>query len=304
MVFKRLRGLRVTFHAVAEDWLCERQIRVKPATLANYRTLLRVHLLPQFGDRAVGRIGQKRVTSYLEQLAAGALSASTRRSIQLVLQMVLQFACDKGLCAMPEFPPMPASDAAQTAALSNAEFFHLQDNLRSAIDPCRMGILLCMYTGLRIGEVCALRWSDIDLAAGTVTVSRTLQRVSEESGIRILIDSPKSKHGVRTIPLPRWLTAVMTDFAGPPEAYLLTGQARFMEPRNLQRKFQSVLAQAGLRPVKFHTLRHTFATRCASLVDPKALSYLMGHGDVSTTMKLYVHPETEQMRRCLERLSA
>lgn len=304
MFLKRLRGLWTTFGAVAQDWLTIRAQQIKPATLSNYRTLLKNHLLAEFGEQPVGRIGLRQVEGYLTRLGQSNLSASSRRSIQLVLQMVLRHGEAQGLCVLPEFPPLPSSDTSPIPTLTETEFFQLRDNLLSHLDALRMGILLCMHTGLRIGEVCALRWSDIDLAAGTLTVSRTLQRVTEEQGTRILIGCPKSRCSTRMIPLPRNLVAVMSPFAGEPETYLLTGTARFMEPRCLQRKFKTELAQAGLSPVKFHALRHTFATRCAPIIDPKALSYLLGHSDVSTTMNTYVHPGTEQLRRCLEQLNA
>lgn len=304
MFTKRLRGLRATFGTVAQDWLELRRDEVKPATLANYRTLFRAHLLPEFGPLPVCRITEARVRNYLDRLAASGLSASTRRSIQLTLQMILRHAAGQGLMRPVNFPPLPPLRRQPAVILTDTEFFQLEDTLRRHLDGQALGILLCMYTGLRIGEVCALRWGDIDLAAGMVTVSRTLQRISDGPGTHILIDTPKSQNSIRSIPLPRPLLDLMRPFAGPPTAYLLTGGPGFMEPRQLQRQFKCILAASGLRPVKFHTLRHTFATRCAPLTDPKTLSRLLGHGSIATTMDVYVHPGTEQLRRCLERLSA
>lgn len=307
---KRIRSMfprrkrRVTFQTLSREWLELRQNQVKPATLANYRTLIKVHLLPEFGPLPVCKITEARVRVYLARLAESGLSASTRRSVQLLLHMLLRYAAEQGLAKpvlFPSLPPMPHSAA---GTLSDAEFLQLKDNLLRRLDDTALGILLCMHIGLRIGEICALRWGDIDLSAGTVTVSRTLQRVAAPTGTQILIHSPKSAHSVRTIPLPRQLVTLMCPFAGEPGAYVLTGGPGFMEPRRLQRNFKCILAQSGLRPANFHTLRHTFATRCAAVTDPKTLSCLLGHSSVSTTMEHYVHPRPEQMRRCLEQLSA
>lgn len=296
------RKRRVTFEALSQEWLDSRRAEVKPATLANYRTLIKTHLLPEFGPCPVCKITEPQVRAYLAGLSDSGLSPSTRRSIQLTLHMVLGYAVRRGLAKPLDFPPMPTVRRPAVATLTDDEFFQLENNLMTHLDPTAIGVLLCMYTGLRIGEVCALRWDDIDLAAGTVTIQRTLQRVSAPSGTRILIDTPKSLHSIRTVPIPRQLLELMPPYAEPPGAYLLTGTPCFMEPRRLQRIFKCILRRAGVRPVKFHTLRHTFATRCASLTDPKTLSCLLGHSSVTTTMSLYVHPGAEQLRRCVDRL--
>lgn len=295
---------RITFQALSREWLDLRLGEVKPATLSNYRTLIRVHLLPEFGPLPVCKITEGQVRAYLARLSGSGLSASTRRSIQLVLHMLLRYAAERGLAKPVTFPALPPMPRSAAGTLSNEQFFQLKDNLLRRLDDTALGILLCMHIGLRIGEICALRWGDIDLTAGTVTVSRTLQRVAAPTGTQILIHSPKSAYSVRTIPLPRQLVDLMRPFAGEANAYVLTGGPDFMEPRRLQRNFKCILADSGLPPANFHTLRHTFATRCAALTDPKTLSCLLGHSSVSTTMEHYVHPRPEQMRRCLEQLSA
>lgn len=293
---------RITFETLAQNWLDSRRLEVKPATLANYRTLIHTHLLPEFGPRPVSKLTEDDVRGYLIRLADSGLAESTRRSIQLTLHMILRSGAHRGLMRPVDFPPMPTPHRPAVQTFTDEEFFQLENNLLASLDPAALGILLCMYTGLRIGEVCALRWSEIDLSAGTVTVARTLQRVSGPQGTRILIDTPKSAHSVRLVPIPRRLLPLMRVYAAPPGAYLLTGTAAYMEPRQLQRIFKCILRRAGLRPVKFHTLRHTFATRCAPLTDPKTLSCLLGHSSVSITMSLYVHPGAEQLRRCVDQL--
>lgn len=297
------RKKRMTFETLAQEWLALRRSEVKPATLANYRTLIKTHLIPAFGSRPVSKLTEAEVRTYLVCLSDTGLSASTRRSVQLTLHMVLSYGVRQGLMKPIDFPPMPTIRRPAADTLTDEDFFQLENNLMAHLDATALGILICMYTGLRIGEICALRWSEIDLSAGTVTVSRTLQRVADPSGTHILIDTPKSFHSIRTVPIPRQLLPLLTVRACPPGAYLLTGTQDFMEPRRLQRNFKCILRRAGLRPVKFHTLRHTFATRCASLTDPKTLSCLLGHSNVSTTMALYVHPSAEQMRRCVDGLS-
>lgn len=294
---------RIRFSALSDEWLESRRGEVKPSTLSNYWVLSRKHLLPVFGEMYVRDITSEDVAVFLSSLEEQKLSPSTRRSIQFVLQMILRYGEEQGLCGPIHFPSLPHKPRESVTALTDAEFSTLELWLTEHLDHCHSGILLCMYTGMRIGEVCALRWGDVDLREGTVSVGRTLQRIADKDGSRILIDSPKSRNSMRIIPLPRQILSVLEPLAGAPDDYLLTGSELYMEPRCLQRRFQRCLEQAGLRPIKFHALRHTFATRCVALtLDPKTLSYILGHSDVSTTMNVYVHPSKEQIRGFMERL--
>lgn len=297
------RHRRMRFSALADAWLEDSQGRVKSSTLSNYRVLTRKHLLPVFGSMYVRDITDEQVAAYLAGLRDGNLAVSTRRSIQLVLQMILRYGEEQDICGPIRFPNLPPMPRGSVSALTDKEFTKLELWLKENLDTCHMGILLCMYTGMRIGEVCALRWGDVDLEEGTVTVGRTLQRIADEDGSHILIDTPKSRNSLRVIPLPRQLLSAMKPFAAGHEDYLLTGDGHYMEPRHLQRRFRRCLEQAGVRLVKYHALRHTFATRCVALtLDPKTLSYILGHANVSTTMSVYVHPSREQIRGFMERL--
>lgn len=297
------RTKRVRFSVLSDLWLIDISTRVKQSTLANYQTLLRKHLLPVFGSQYMRDITPGQVADFLKSLGEQGLSVSTRRSIQFVVQMLFRFGEEAGCCEAMPFPALPTMPRGTVSTLTDEEFLKLESWLCEHLTPCNLGILLCMYTGMRIGEVCAMRWGDVNLRAGTVTIVRTLQRVRGEGSSQILIDSPKSRSGVRCIPIPRQMMRMMKSRVGESETYLLTGTAEPMEPRHLQRKFKRCLTLAEVRPVKFHTLRHTFATRCMGVdLDPKTLSYILGHANVSTTMTVYIHPSLEQIRRFMDRI--
>ena len=184
----------------------------------------------------------------------------------------------------------------------------LENVLLENREPFHIGILLTLYAGLRIGELCALQWKDIRLEEGTVHIERTLLRIQDRSHqhshrTRILIDRPKTESSIRTIPLPSTLIDVLRSCRQDEDCYLLSGTRQFIEPRLCLSRYKTLLRHAGLNAYTFHTLRHTFATRCVENgFDAKSLSEILGHANVNTTLQRYVHPTTEQKRRQMERL--
>jgi integrase len=184
-----------------------------------------------------------------------------------------------------------------------------------------IGILLSLHTGLRIGELCAIRWDDIDLARRTLSVTKTIQRIyiKEIDGrafTKITITAPKTKASVRELPLSSFLSAqlarlysaekerILSASEAGTETYLLTGKADYIEPRSYRNYYNRYLRGADIPHLNFHGLRHTFATEMIRHgADVKTLSGLLGHSSVSLTMDLYVHPQMEQKRKCMELLA-
>ena len=151
-----------------------------------------------------------------------------------------------------------------------------------------LAILLCLFTGLRVGELCGLQWGDIDFENGTLSVKRTVQRVYRNGCSEVLIGSPKSRTSVRTIPVPSFLLTLLKKKKRQDFLYLITGKSKPAEPRTMQYRFQKILKLCGIRKVPFHLLRHTYATDCiAHGFDAKTLSELLGHADASITLNRY-----------------
>ena len=164
-----------------------------------------------------------------------------------------------------------------------------------------------MYSGLRIGELCALKWSDIDFENGIVRVSKALQRVPDKLGkgkTKIAITSPKSKTSVRDIPVPFFILDLLEQEKRSGEFYVLSRTSKPMEPRTMQNRFKAILKNCGIRNANFHLLRHTYATVCIeSGFDAKTVSELLGHSNVNITLNRYVHSSMETKRRCVDRLN-
>lgn len=168
---------------------------------------------------------------------------------------------------------------------------------------------MCMYTGMRIGEVCALKWKDILLDEHCIFIESTMQRLKSDNKefakTEVIITSPKSNSSTRTIPIPDNLYEILKKHRCSGEAYLLTGNSlRFLEPRTLQNHFKSALKICGINDANFHALRHTFATRCVEIgFDVKSLSEILGHASVNITLNKYVHPSMELKQKNMNRIS-
>ena len=197
----------------------------------------------------------------------------------------------------------PAIRQKQVEVFSQLESQQITAAVLKKPDRSSLSYLLCLETGLRLGEVCALRWSDIDLAEGVLRVQRTVYRINYGKRTELVLQTPKSENSVRAIPL----TAKMLSLLHPLKAsgYLLTGNDRAMEPRTLQYRFRSFLKALGIPTRNFHILRHSFATRCIERgMDAKTLSEILGHANVKTTLQMYTHPSMQAKRRLLEAASA
>jgi len=168
-----------------------------------------------------------------------------------------------------------------------------------------------MLTGMRIGEVCALRWADISLTDRTIRVHSTMQRLknydeTSTAKTKIVVTTPKTDTSFRIIPLTHFAAELCRSMdPHDPEAYILTGTAQFMEPRVLQYRFKKHTAACGLEGMHFHALRHTFATRCVEVgFEIKSLSEILGHASTAITLERYVHTSIELKRANMDKLSA
>jgi len=308
----------IHFGEVLDVWLASSALKHKRSTHSTYETVAERHIRPRFGALRVSDITPETTAEFLRDKLAGSakeppLSSSTVCSIVTVLRAVLRCAGTMG-CTVNAWGALsrPRLDTAEAGVLSAPEQERLEAFLRRDESSERLGVLVCLYTGLRLGEICALKWGDISLDAGTLAVRRTVQRIrnaeyeksSRGNKTIVVFDAPKSRHSNRTIPLPSFLQEVLRERQCSQNCFLLTGDpVSFIEPRTFQNKFKSMLKDAGVRDINFHALRHTFATNCVDLgFDPKTLSEILGHADVSVTLNTYVHPSLSRMRGCMELL--
>lgn len=296
-----------------DEWLRLKKPKIREATYIKYSTIIEKHIKPHMGCFLPSHIATAAVDEFTRQLMVeDALSPKTTRDILTVLRGVLNCAAGFYPSGLPAVTiSFPREHRGEMRVLSRAEQERFVRYLQTDMDLCKFGILLMLLSGIRIGELCALRWGNISFSERTIRINTTLQRLHDTAAsstirTRIVIGAPKSDTSVRTIPLTDHTAALCQKFAVDDEnAYILTGTAAYMEPRTLQYRLGKYTRTCGLDGVHAHTLRHTFATRAVEAgFELKSLSEVLGHANSSITLNRYVHTSIEQKRLNMDKLAA
>lgn len=297
----------VLFSQAAGEWLGELSGRRKYSTYIKYDAVYRTHLAGAVGSCPLcAGMARELEEKIFDHLWRAELSESMQKSVVCVANQILSFANRHYLCGVPLLERAPAKMKKRAVeTFSRAEQAMLLERIYGRMDRFRAGVLLCLYAGLRLGELCALRWEDIDFPDKTLTVSRTVQRIAapdHRTNTVLLETNPKSESSRRTIPLAGELLGILSRFKRD-QPYVFGGE-KPLEPRTMQYRFKRLLEEAKIQGRTFHALRHTFATNCVENgMDVKALSELLGHSDVKITLNRYVHPTMESKRKQLGALS-
>ncbi len=316
---KQLKGkgeLLNTLDEAALQWLQWKQGHVKDSSFSIYDQSVRTQIIPGLGKVKLTELTEAKCNEFLREKMRngnlrthGELSWKTISDLRSILIMILRYAGDRG---HPEFYTyrlsIPPQKKESMVVLTHEEQEKLERYLLGNMNPANLGIMIALYTGLRIGEVCGLRWSDIDFFHETLHVQRTVIRIRKtrngESKTKLYIATPKTVQSFRVIPVPDNMMQLLSVYRTKGEYYVVTGTKRVMEPRTMLAKYKRILKTASLEDYRFHTLRHSFASRCVENdFDVKSLSEIMGHANVQTTMQRYVHPSLEYKREQMNRLT-
>lgn len=307
---------KVLLNSVLSEFLLYHQNKSKESTVAQYKRIIDLHIRPQLGNLQLQEITPFRIESYTHyKLNHGhinedkGLSPKTVRDILTVLKSTLFYADERGYYNCNTKFSLPRKEKVKVDVLTKDEEHTLWDYITSDFDQIQLGVLLALCSGMRIGEICALRWNDINIQNQTIRIQHTIQRISDISGrqkTKLIIDTPKSDASEREIPIMNVLLPYicLCQSNASQNCFVLSGTSRPIEPSNYYTKYQRWLRESNIAPHSFHTLRHTFATRCIeSGGDAKSLSEILGHSDVGITLSLYVHPSIEQKRLCINNMS-
>lgn len=301
---------------LSNTWLNELKTVRKNSTISKYQNQLNCWIIPAFGNKPINAITNQDIVTFADTLLTNklpngkSLSPKSVADILSRMKAIRKYAILHGYDVqyMPECVTISQTPKS-IRVLTLAEEDRLIRYLTSNLDLTCLGILICLFTGLRIGELCALMWQDISLEKQELYVRRTLQRVQnhdENTAQKTYIDinEPKSNCSVRTIPIPNiiWASLKHSYTEG---AYVLTGSPElFIEPRTMENRFKAILKKCGIEEVNFHVTRHTFATRCVEAgFDIKSLSEILGHSSIEITLNCYVHPTMQLKRKNMDKLS-
>lgn len=301
--------IRKTVREIAAAWKEYKRPYVKQSTMAAYVLILENHVLPYFGDG--DSLHEQAVQAFVLQKLESGLSVKTIKDILIVLKMIMKFGVKNEWMNYYEWDiKYPTTSAnKELEVLSVANHRKIFNYIQSHFTFTGLGIYISLSTGLRIGEVCALKWSDINVTDGTITVSRTIERIyiieGEEKHTELVINTPKTKNSCREIPMSKELLAMIKPLKKivNDDFYVLTNDERPTEPRTYRNYYKGLMAKLDIPKLKYHGLRHSFATRCIEAgCDYKTVSVLLGHSNISTTLNLYVHPNMEQKKRCITKM--
>ena len=304
------KHISVKFHTVCYEWLDYIKTTIKQSTYASYLTITNKYFIPYFGGFKLYELNKDCFDVLIKNNTN--LLQSTLKNIFMVFKQIIKFANEKYNfnITLKDYRFKKAENQKITVFTLN-EQKKLENFLKKETDMKKLGVLLCLYTGLRIGELCALKWKDIDFKNKTLEVNKTIQRIKNtdencDIKTKIIIDKPKSQTSERIIPMPDFIIKLLKPYAKKynGNCYFLTGNYKYIEPRMYNYIFKQYLKDAEINDINFHALRHTFATRAIEKgIDIKSLSEILGHSTVNMTLEKYVHPSLEQKRKQINKLN-
>lgn len=300
---------------IGNHWLASMSGMLKDSSINKYGDLLRCYILPEFGESEFSEITNQNIIDFTSSLLSNGgmkrqgLAPSTVAEILSTMNSIRVYALKRDFTV--SFSPECVNirrEQKEIRVFSAEEQEILLTYLHKNMNPIALGILLCFFTGVRIGELCALTWEDFSLTEGKMQVRKTMQRIrvdgSAKQKTEVRISAPKSVRSIRIIPLPEAMMELLKKYYTPGTYLLTCEQERFVEPRTMQNHFKGILSSCNISDANFHAIRHTFATRCIEFgFDVKSLSEILGHASVSITMNRYVHPTMALKRENMNRLS-
>lgn len=314
------QGDKLTFGEVLFLWLENNKIKQKVQTYNKYRQVIEKQIIPEIGNIELTQLNYCIINQFISEKTSngrldktGGLSASYIQTMCFIIDSTLKFCVNNGFC-MPLHGRIirPVKQKKEIKVLSFEEQKILEQSLLNDINENKVGILISLYAGLRIGEVCGLKWKDIDFERSIMYVNCTVERIkntdNNQSNAKtiLVVSNTKSETSTRIIPLSKTLKSVLLQFSGSDSEYIIHGKnTPYADPRKLQYALKKQLNKCNLPDINYHALRHTFATRCTEAgVDVKSLSEMLGHANVNITLNTYVHSSLEQKQLQIEKLNS
>lgn len=285
-------------------------LNVKIQTKQRYVRLIKTHFLPYFDDILTKNMNINTFTEFIKHENDNQVSISVQKTLKYILKSSWEYGVSINVCKPLMFDCIKfKKNKTKIVVFTKKEQLILEKCLKNKINNRKLAILISLYGGLRIGEVCALKWKDIDLTNETILVEKTIIRIeknnnSKKSKTMLVESTPKSDTSERLVPIPSFLIKILKQYKQDDNCYVVNGKQKKYDPRQLADTYYRILKKCGIKRVKYHTLRHTFATRCIeSKMDIKTLSEILGHSSVEITLQIYVHPSNDLKKKSIENMA-
>ena len=297
----------ITFEELSNDWLEYKKAIIKESSYLNYKFTIKTKFIDEFGDKSLSTLLSYNFNMYVSKIMER-LSSKTARDVIIVLKAILKYAELKyDISFKTRLISTPNPTENEVEVFKERDRRKIEKYCINSKELKDIGVMISLYTGLRIGEVCALKWRDIDFEKKMIRVTHTLQRVYvDKNTTKVLYDKPKTKKSIRSIPIAKILYEKLKPLSKKysKDSFILSGdEERFYEPLSYRNTYKYILDYCGIEYKKYHILRHTFATRCIAVgMDIKSLSEILGHANVSITLNIYVHSCIEVKNKYINKL--
>jgi len=301
--------IKLNFEAISIKWLQSKNRQIKKVTELSYYRILSRHIMPFFYNKKLKELEQIDIDNFIDdinnKINYHVLSYKYAQDITCVFKSIIKFINNES----------SLNFICKSICIKKTKHKRIDTYLKTEqqiiINEClanndykKTGILIALFCGVRIGELCAIQWKDINFEKETLSINKTIQRIYDYAGSYLKIDSPKTINSNREIPICRFLLRIIKKIKKEDDCYILTGKTHPMEPRNYRRFYDKFIQKLNIHRIKFHGLRHTFATTCIEAgIDYKTVSELLGHSSINITMNTYVHISLDHKRKCLEKLA-
>lgn len=293
------------FNEVCNNWLEFKKCSNKISTISTYMKSIGKNISPALGDLDCNDLSEYDIVKYINGLNQKDLSDKYKQDIIVILKSIIKYGNVAGIFNLNlGLIPCPRASDKRVEVLTQVEIQNIIEYMENHPSYKNIGIYIGLYTGMRLGEICALRWEDIDLLEQKIYVNKTIQRVYIEEGkTKVVVLKPKTDNSIREIPISINLKKILIK-ENMKAGYILTGTSKYLEPRCLQKYFKKVALESHCQKTHFHILRHTFATQCIECgVDVKSLSEILGHASVNITLNKYVHSSFDTKVKQLKKLN-
>ena len=307
----------LTLNDLINLWLKNNNINHKNSTKLKYQFIIDNHIKNEIGKMLLSNLSSTDINSFLnKKLEMGGknngqgLSPNYVRTMVVIIQSALKFGVQENLCSPLQSPIFkPKAEKKNINVLTVSEQRKLEKYILTDMNETKLGIYLSLYAGLRVGEVCALRWEDIDFNRQIININSTVSKIKCDDGsskTKLVIDKAKTKSSLRTIPVPIFVCQQLMEIKkNSVSEFVISNKSTFVNPRTYEYRFHKLLNDCGIRNINYHALRHTFATRCIEATgNYKSLSEMLGHSSVAITMDLYVHPSDDIKRKQIEKIAS
>lgn len=309
-----LKNKKILYKDWIYTWLLEKKDYIKESTYANYSNNIFNHIIPKLGNYYLKELNHKIIQDFLLELSKsgrkdnnGGLAEKTIKDITIIIKGSIKKGINEDKIKNIELTFNYPKDNKENKlyVLTKREQNKITKYVLENINSRNIGLLISLYSGIRIGELCGLKWEDVDFKKNCLTINKTIQRVyikdKKKNISKVIITTPKTKNANREIPINKDFLEILKKVKSNKNDYILTGNEKYIEPRTYRKHFNKVLDELKIKHFNFHSLRHTFATNCISLgVDYKTVSELLGHANVNITLNLYVHPRYSQKKKCID----